>query len=183
MLKALLSRKIDGFERTWNYDASYMRALLRGGLGSFLRFSMITGMVDRKAAPAEALAAAGIVGTIAEDCGPCTQISVDLAAAQGARPQVLKAILAGDEAAMGDTARLAFRFARASLARDMETCDPLREEIVRRWGERGLTAIALSLTTARLYPTVKYALGHGKACSRVTVAGEPIAVVHPPIAA
>jgi hypothetical protein len=65
----------------------------------------------------------------------------------------------------------------------METCDPLRDEILRRWGERGLTAIALSLTTGRLYPTVKYALGYGKACSRVTVGGEPIAVVHPPIAA
>ena len=55
--------------------------------------------------------------------------------------------------------------------RDMETADPLRDEIVRRWGKNGLTAIALALTTARLYPTLKYALGHGKTCSRVVVAG------------
>ena len=42
---------------------------------------------------------------------------------------------------------------------------------------KGLAAIALALTTARMYPTLKYALGHGKACSKVSVAGEPMPVV------
>jgi hypothetical protein len=128
--------------------------------------------VDRKAAPAEALAAAGIAGTLAEDCGPCTQISVDIAAANGVGPGVLRAILAGDEGAMGEAAALGWRFARASLARDMTVADPLRDEIVRRWGDKGLVAISLSITTARMYPTLKYALGYGSTCSRVTVAGE-----------
>ena len=183
MLKALLSRQIDGFERAWNYDASYMRFMLRASVGSFLKFGFVTGLVDRKAAPGEALAAAGIVGTLAEDCGPCTQIGVDMSAAGGVDPQVLRAILSGDEAAMGETASLAYRFAKASLARDMEAADPLRDEIVRRWGEQGLTAIALALTTARMYPTLKYALGYGKACSKVTVGGESTPVVHPALAA
>ena len=57
--------------------------------------------------------------------------------------------------------------------RDIERADPLGEEIVRRWGQDGLVAIGLALTTARMYPTLKYALGHGKACSRVTIAGAP----------
>jgi hypothetical protein len=56
----------------------------------------------------------------------------------------------------------------------MAACDPLRDEIVRRWGEKGLTSIALALTTSRMYPTLKYALGYGKACSKVTVAGDAI---------
>jgi hypothetical protein len=54
----------------------------------------------------------------------------------------------------------------------METADPLRDEIVRRWGEKALVAVALTITTARMYPTLKYALGFGKTCSKVTVAGE-----------
>ena len=175
MLRAILKRQIDAFERTWRYDASYMRDLLAASIPSFLRFGMVTGMVDRKAAPAAALAAAGIVGTLAEDCGPCVQISTDMARAAGVSPEVLRAILAGDLAAMGPEASLVFRFARASLARDMEACDPLREEIVARWGEKGLVAIGLSLTTARMYPTLKYALGRGKTCSRVMVEGSPVA--------
>ena len=34
------------------------------------------------------------------------------------------------------------------------------------WGKKALVDISLALTTSRLYPTVKYALGHGKASSR-----------------
>ena len=126
-------------------------------------------------APGAALVAAGIVGTLAEDCGPCTQIAVDMASTHDIPSAILRAIVAGDEAAMGETAALAWRFARASLARDMQACDPLRDEIVRRWGEKGLVAIGLSLTAARMYPTLKYALGYGKACSKVVVAGEDVA--------
>jgi hypothetical protein len=183
MLKALFSRYLDGFERQWGYDASYMRFLLDAAPVSFAKFSLLPGLADKRAAPAAAMAAAGIAGTIAEDCGPCTQISVDLAAAGGVKPEVLRAILAGDEAAMGETAALAWRFARASLARDMAACDPLRDEIVRRWGKKGLAAISLSLTTARMYPTLKYALGYGKACSKVVVAGVAQPVAPRPMAA
>ncbi len=173
MLRALFSRQITGFERQWRYDASYMRELLAASPWTFLKFSIVTALVPRADAPAGALAAAGMVGTLAEDCGPCTQIGADMAVKGGVDPRVIRAILAGDEAAMGEDAALAFRFARASLARDLEAADPLRDEIVRRWGHKGLVAVSLALTTARMYPTLKYALGHGKACSRVEVAGEP----------
>jgi len=183
MLKAFLARQIDRMEAQWGYDASYLRFVLGASPATFLKFGFVTQLVDRKAAPAAALAAAGIVGTLAEDCGPCTQISVDMAAAAGVEPKVLRAILAGDEAAMGETAALGWRFAQASLARDMEAADPLRDEIVRRWGEAGLTAVAMAITTARMYPTLKYALGYGKACSKVTVAGIATPVAHLPLAA
>jgi hypothetical protein len=173
MLKALLDRfAIRPFERTFGYDASYMRALLAARPASFLKFSVLPGMAQRRDAPAEALAAAGIVATLREDCGPCTQIGVDMAMKGGIQAKVLRAILAGDQAAMGEAAALAYRFAQASLDRDMEAADPLRDEIVRRWGDKGLVAIALTLTTARMYPTLKYALGYGKTCSKVTVMGE-----------
>jgi|HubBroStandDraft_1064217.scaffolds.fasta_scaffold322492_2 hypothetical protein len=173
MLRALLDRfAIRPFERAFSYDASYMRALLAASPATFLKFSLVTSLVPRRDAPAEALAAAGVVATLREDCGPCTQIGVDIAVKGGVERRVLRAILAGDEVAMGETAVLAYRFAGASLDRDMETADPLRDEIVRRWGERGLVAIALTITTARMYPTLKYALGYGKTCSKVTVAGE-----------
>lgn len=183
MLKALLARQVGKIERRFDYDASYLRFVLAASTASFLKFGLGAGVVDRKAAPAAALAAAGLAATLAEDCGPCTQISVDMAAAAGVKPEILRAILAGDEAAMGETAALAWRFARASLARDMDACDPLRDEIVRRWGDKGLTAISLSLMTARMYPTLKYALGYGKACSKVTVAGVAAPVAHLPLAA
>lgn len=183
MLKAMLTRWIDGFERQWGYDAGYLRDLIRTNPASLVKFALGTRAADPKAAPPEALFAATLVGVLAEDCGPCTQLGVDMAIAQGLDPAVVRAVLAGDEAAMGEIAALAFRFARASLARDMEVADPLRDEIVRRWGDKALVAISLGLVASRMYPTLKYALGHGKTCSKVVVAGVAAAVAHGAIAA
>jgi hypothetical protein len=183
MLKAILASQIDKVERLWGYDASYLRRVLAASPATFLRFGFVPQLVDRRAAPAESLAAAGLAGTLAEDCGPCTQIGIDMATANGVSPEVLRAILAGDETAMGEAAALAWRFARASLARDMEAADPLRDEIVRQWGDKALVAVAMALTTARMYPTLKYALGYGKACTKVVVAGIATPVAHWALAA
>ena len=180
MLKALLDRfAIRPFEKSFDYDAGYMRAVLEARPVSFLKFSVLPSLANRRDAPAEALAAAGILATLSEDCGPCTQIGVDIALKGGARAEVLRAILAGDEAAMGPDAALGYRFARASLARDLEAADVARDEVVRRWGRKGLIALAMALTTSRMYPTLKYAMGHGRACSKVMVAGEPASFEKP----
>lgn len=171
MLKVILSRQLDRFERTWSYDASYLRRLLAVSPASLLKFSLVSSMAPRDAVPPPALAAVQLVATLSEDCGPCVQLVVDMAAAAGVAPEVLRAILSGDQDAMGQDAGMAWRYARATLDRDLPTADRLREEILNRWGERGLAALALALTTARLYPTLKYALGHGGTCARVVVDG------------
>jgi hypothetical protein len=178
MLRSFFTRYLDGLERKWSYDASYMRLVNRVSPWTLLKFSMVTNLVNHRDAPAEALAAAGIVSALSEDCGPCTQIGVDMAAAGGVPAPVLRAILAGDEAAMGEAAALAWRFAHAVLAHSLEA-DEMRDDIVRRWGEKGLVALSLAITTARMYPTLKYGLGYGKVCARVTVAGTPAAFARP----
>jgi len=183
MLKDMLTRWIDGFERQWGYDASYMRDVIQASPASFVKFAFGTRAADTKTAPPEALFAATLAGVLTEDCGPCTQLGVDMALESGIDPAVVRAVLAGDMVAMGETASLAYRFAQASLARDMETADPLRDEIMRRWGEKALVAIGLNLVASRMYPTLKYALGHGKACSKVTVAGVVAPVAHLAVAA
>ncbi len=183
MLKAILDRQIRALERTFDYDASYMREILSVRPWSLLKFGLVSSVGRGRGAPPAAMAAAAIVGTLAEDCGPCTQITVDLAARGGVPPEILRAILAGDAAAMGEAAALAWRFCRASLARDLLACDPLRAEIVRLWGRGALVDIAMALMAARTYPTLKYALGHGQTCSRVTVAGAPAIIDHASMAA
>lgn len=173
MIRAFLTTWLDRFERTWGYDASYMRQVLAARPASAMKFALVSSMASPKDAPPAALAAAGIAGTMAEDCGPCAQLGVDMAIAGGVAPAVVRAIVAGDEAAMGEEAAIAWRFARASLARDLTAADAARDAVVTRFGERGLVALSLALTASRMYPTLKYALGYGRACSRLTVAGEP----------
>jgi hypothetical protein len=178
MLKTFLNSMIARMERQWRYDASYLHFVTDHSPLTSLKFSVVTGLVNRRDAPADALAAAGLVGVLAEDCGPCTQIGLDMAAASGVSPAVLRAILAGDRAGMGETAGLAYDFARAVLAHDLEA-DALREKIVERWGEKALIALAMAITTARMYPTLKYGLGYGRACTRVTVAGTSAPIARP----
>ena len=125
-------------------------------------------------APAGAIAAVGIAASLTEDCDPCTQIGVDMAAKGGVPAETLRAILTGDETAMGRDARLGYAFAKAVLdsTHDLGRAVSLRDDILSLWGKGALVDLGLALTTPRLYPTLKYALGHGRACSRVTVSGE-----------
>ena len=58
----------------------------------------------------------------------------------------------------------------------MQVADPLRDEIVRRWGQKALVAVSLAIVTGRMYPTLKYALGHGKTCQRID-GGRPAGAV------
>jgi len=177
MLGWLMKRRLDAFERDTGYDVSYLREMLAADANAVMTLFKVQGMARyRKDVPAEAWYAAGLVGSLAEDCGPCTQLGVTMAEREGVAPDTLRAIVAGDLRAMPDDVVLAYRFAKASLAHDL-AADELRDEIVKRWGERGLISLAFALAASRVYPTMKYALGHGKACARLTVGGKPLPVL------
>jgi hypothetical protein len=172
MITWFLRRWIAKFERTWNYDAGYLRDLLDADPRAMMAFGKVAALSSyQKDVPAAAYCAAGIVGTMTEDCGPCTQLVIDMAQRKGVDPDILRAIVARDFTAIPFEAALAARFAEASL-RHAPEADDLREEVVRRFGKRGLVSLAFAMTASRLYPTLKYALGHGRACTRITVGGE-----------
>jgi hypothetical protein len=174
MLKWLIRNRLAAFERKTGYDASYMRELLATDTRAFWRFAKFNGISTyRRDVPKELYYAVKLTGTLAEDCGPCTQLVVTLALADGVAPRAIASILEGIEDAMADEVRLGVRFARTVLAHSPEA-DDIRDEIVKRWGPRALVSVAFALTAARFFPTLKYAMGFGKACQRVVVAGETI---------
>jgi len=174
MIKWALLRWVDKFERDWNYDAGYMRDMI--GVSPRAAWLFSRGQF-RRDVPLEAWCAAGITAVRHEDCGPCTQLAVTMAERAGVSLEVLRAVLADDPRAMPQDAALAWRFTRATLAHDA-AADDYREVIVERWGRRALVSLAFAITAARMYPTVKYALGHGKACTRVVVGGTPVRFDH-----
>ena len=176
MVRRLLRRTVESFERKWNYDAGYMKEIVDLSPWAAVKFSLATSLgTHRRDVPIAALSAAGITAVRTEDCGPCTQLAVMMAERQGVRPEILRAVLTDDVTAMSEEVALAWRFTRATLAHDA-AADACRDEIVRRWGPRAVVALAFAITTARMYPTVKYAMGHGKICSRVVVSGVPVAI-------
>jgi hypothetical protein len=177
MLKWFLRHQIAAFERTWNYDASYMREIIDADPLAMMAFGKVQGLSRyRKDVPLAAYCAAGLIAVMAEDCGPCTQLGICMAEREGVDPAVLRAVVARDYSAMSEEVALAARFTEASLRRAPEA-DDLREEVLRRWGRRGLISLAFAMLSARMYPTLKYALGHGQACTRLVIGGETRAVL------
>jgi hypothetical protein len=177
MLKWLIRRRIAAFERDYGYDSSYAAEILDVGIRPMLVFNRIMPMSRyRRDAPRDAWFAAKIATALSEDCGPCTQLAVTMAERAGVDADLLRAILARDVDRMTPDAALGFSFATATLAHD-PAADQHREDIVRRWGKHALVSLAFVIASARVFPTVKYALGHGKTCQRVTVGGAPTPVM------
>jgi hypothetical protein len=178
MLKWLMRRGIAAFERQWNYDAGYVHELIDIDPRAAWMFQRATSLGKyRKDVPLDALAAAGITAVRHEDCGPCTQLGVSMAERSGVDPKVLRAVLMETPLMMPPDVALAWRFTRATLDHD-PAADQYRDEIVRRWGKRAVVSLAFTILTARMYPTIKYAMGHGQACTRIVVGGAPIAIDH-----
>jgi hypothetical protein len=172
MLRWFLHRQVAKFERAWNYDAAYAHELIDADPRAMLLFGKAQMLSRyRKDVPPEVHLAAGLVAVMAEDCGPCTQLGIDMAERSGVDPAIVRAVVARNYEAMPFKVALAARFAEATLQRAPEA-DDLREEVVRQFGKRGLVSLAFAMLSGRMYPTVKYALGHGHACRRLTIGGE-----------
>ena len=119
VLRWLFRRSVSAFERQWDYDASYLREIIDVSPRAAWRFVNATRLGSyRRDVPIEALFAAGITAVRSEDCGPCTQLSTAMAERRGVDPEILRAILKDDVAAMPDDVALAWRFTKAILARD-----------------------------------------------------------------
>jgi hypothetical protein len=178
MLKWMVRWRLKAFEKAHDYDASYMHEVLDVDVDAFFKFARATGLGSyRKDVPLEVYFAAQLTSSMQADCGPCTQLGVGFALAAGVPPCAVASVVAGDDAVLAPEMALGVRFARAVLAHSPEA-DACREEIVRRWGPRALLALSFAIIAAQLYPTLKYALGHGKACTRVIVAGRSVLPRH-----
>jgi hypothetical protein len=174
MLKWFIRRKLTAFERDFGYDAAYMHHVLDTDLGAFMRFGKAAGLSSyRKDVPIDLYCAVGITGSLHADCGPCTQLGVTMALRQGVPGATIARIIRGNEDEMTEPTRLGVRFARSVLAHD-PAADEYRAEILRRHGPRAVVSLSLALVASQMYPTFKYALGYGHACSRINVEGTAI---------
>ena len=178
MIRWLIERQLAAFERRWHYPMDYARTLLRTSRTAFWRFTRVMPLAAwRDGVPAAAWHAAKLVAVRAEDCGPCTQLVIDMARADGVPDALLRAVLQDDHAGVqaqdADTA-LAAHFAHCWTEASPGLADA-RDAVRQRFGERGLASLALAMTGARMFPMIKSALGHGQACQRVQVGRETLA--------
>jgi hypothetical protein len=175
MIKLLARRWLRSFSERYRYDTGYMEKILDVRLSVFLKYACINLLAShRSGIPQAPWWAARIRAAMWEDCGPCVQLVCNMAVEAGVRASVVTAVVAADTTGLDDEVLLALQFTERVLARDSDA-DVLRERVRQHWGEDGLVSLAMAISSTRVYPSVKYVLGYGHACTRVQVGRQSVA--------
>lgn len=174
MTRFLFNKMLVSMQDQYDYDVSYMQTMLQTDMKAFLKFMGFQIMSAHKGdLPSDVLFSARLRAILWDDCGPCTQLVVNMALEAKVSHHIIEGIIANRLEGLSDDVILAVRFTELTLAHNPEV-DDLRDEVSHRWGKPGLITLALNISASRVYPTLKYALGYGKACSRIQVEGQSL---------
>lgn len=170
-IHTLIQRQLNAFEQQYQYDMGYTRQILASGLKNFRAFSGVFKLASqREAVPFAPWLAAKWVATHSEDCGPCQQLLIDMGLQEGVPTQVIRAMTEGDLNTMPADVALVYQWASSVIRpAHVDDADALREQVLAKWGERGLVSLALAMAGARSFPMIKRALGHQKSCQRLSI--------------
>jgi alkylhydroperoxidase family enzyme len=177
MRKLLARHLLTSFRRRYAYDTSYLDYILDNAPAAFFKFARIGKLTNhREAVPPEAYFAAKLIGALAEDCGPCAQLVIDMAREAGVPDPQIEAVLNRAPARMSDAVVLAFRFADAVVRRS-DAAEEARDAVRAHWGDKGVIDLTLALQIGRMFPMLKAGLGFARECRRVTVGQHHVDVV------
>lgn len=169
MLRWFIRRKLAAEEKRLGESMDYLRHVVDTSPAAFLRFASIMPLANsRKVLPKDAWFVAQIVTVQQEDCGPCLQITVNLAQQDGVDQKLIGTVLDGNCDALSNEMSDVYRFA-SSVAAGSDGGDELRETLRARYGDRGLIELSFAIASGRIPPTVKRALGYAKSCSQVRI--------------
>lgn len=165
MLTRLLHLIIGRLERRLGVSLDYLRELVRASGPAFLKLLLIGPISQhRQRLPRPAFHVARIAATQAEDCGTCLEIVLHYARRDGLDARFLTAAVRRDPDELPADLQTVMQFATTVAGGDD---DPLlRANLRRRYGDAAVVELALAIATARVFPTLKRALGHATACSR-----------------
>ena len=168
-MKALSSHLIDLTERKLGQSMDYLRFVSANSRAAIWKFFLFVPFsAHGRDRDKEVLTVARIAASLHEDCGACVQIAADDAVARGVDPELVRAALEADRARLSSLHSLVFRFADA-VARAQPEAEDLRLQLARRLPERTMVDLALAIATARVFPSIKRALGYSSSCSRASV--------------
>ncbi len=145
--------------------AYHLRDVAPSRLWRFSFIQVVEG--GRKFTPPGVYHAAGMAASMNEDCGPCTQIHVNLALKDKVPADVLRALAGRRLDKVPEDVALGFKYGEAVAQGVM--ADELRDQIRAKWGEQGVIELAFTIATARFYPAVKRGMGYAHTCERVVV--------------
>jgi hypothetical protein len=154
------------FGQHYDYDVSYLEALMEASPEAFFAFEGAMGASRfQKAAPTELMALVKITALRTEDCGPCTELAIKMGREAGVPDAIMHGALHGGKGLSPEHMEI-YQFARAVTTN--EDMDPdLLPRLEARWGREVMAELGVAMVGARIYPTMKRALGYAKSCSLI----------------
>ena len=169
MLTRLIESRISAEERCLGEKLDYLKYMVRTSRPAFFKYIRILPMANyRRVLTVEAYHIAAIMASMAEGCGNCVQIEINMARAAGVNEATLQAVAAGCTQDLDDTLQDVYEFTN-SVLRDDAQQEPLRLRIVERFGDRGLVELSMKIAVSRLFPMMTRTLGFSSRCSEIDV--------------
>jgi len=159
---------IDDFENHYKYDCTYMRELLEYSPNGFARFSNFLPLSGhQEKLETEDYWVAKLAAVYVEDCGECLQLNVRMALEGGASKPIIEAALKGGST-LPDALKDVYDYARYVASNNI--IDPeLIDRIENRYDKGSLLEFGICIATAKVFPTIKRALGYTKSCSLIEI--------------
>src|SRR5882757_2607566 len=157
-------RALRAISKRYGYDTSYLEYMLKQSPAAFFDFAPVAkAAAHREVVPVEASFAAKITGAMAEDCGPCVQLAIDMALEARMAKDQIEAVVRRDTGAMNPSTWLGFQFADAVASR-AANADRHRDAVRAQWGEKGVIDLAMA---SQMGPTISDAQDSAWICQRV----------------
>lgn len=172
MRQWLLDKIIAQQEKFLGARLDYLREIGRQSLTALVKIAVIAPLArHRRKLQRTAYHLASIAVTRHEDCGECLQIAMNLARREGVPALYVNAVVQSRYGELPDVLRDVCEFADGvAQGWDNET---LRLRLRQEYGEEGMIELALAISMARVYPTLKRAMGHAQRCTAPVLVGAP----------
>lgn len=175
-MRRLIRSALEAVARRNGGDPAYTIAMYAASPRALRRLGTASGLLShREVAPLDAIYAAQLVGSLAEGCGSCVQIHINMARRAGVSDELIEDLLRGRPLASADAA-LATRFARAIIGRGDDEA-PAREAVRSRWGDKGVVDLTIATQTSRFLSMLKAGFGYATHCGAFNV-GDRAVTVH-----
>lgn len=159
---------INDFEQHYQYDGTYMRELLAASTEGFKRFHNFLPLSEyREKLSLEDYWIGKLAAMQVEDCGDCLQLNVRMALEAGLAKSVLEAAIGGGEH-LSDRLQDIYHYARHVASNDSVDFE-LLDRIASRYDKAALLELGICVATAKVFPTVKRALGYTRNCRLVEI--------------
>lgn len=163
MLNRIIDHMISKQERKLGAPLDYLREIAGESRAALIKLALAMPLTrHREVLPKTVYHLASVVTTQHEDCGECLKITVLAAMNDDVPGHYLRATLDGNYHLLPTPLEEVCLFAKA-LARGEDSTE-LRESLRTRYGAKGLVELGLVIAGARMFPTLKKAMGAASAC-------------------